>query len=288
MKSIIVTAADEAYMPLLQGLLSSLRQWDAPLADAIGVLDVGLSKESAAAIRSLGILVVSPDWDLAIDAHRRAASPHLRAFSARPYLPKYFPGYDVLLWIDADAWVQERQTISLFLKAARTGAMGVCLHIHQSYVHPLRSRAWRRSRLASYFGDDALVNFDSNPYVNSGAFSLRADAEHWALWQAWARAGFGACPDLVCDQTALNYALWTHSLPIHPLPALYNWCCHLALPSFNTDLGKWCEPHLPRRPIGLVHLTDNTKDLTFDVEHGGGLQPISLRFGGADALAPVW
>lgn len=53
MKRIIISAADETFRDPLIELLSSLHQWDEPLADAIGVLDVGLSAQSLAQIEPL-------------------------------------------------------------------------------------------------------------------------------------------------------------------------------------------------------------------------------------------
>jgi hypothetical protein len=112
-----------------------------------------------------------------------------------------------------------------------------------------------------YYGDEALSLLDTHSYYNSGGFSLVADAPHWSSWARHFKRGLEACPTLVTDQTALNYAIWKDDLPVHPLPALCNWCCHLAVPDVNIETSKLCEPHIPNRPIGLVHMTGGTKDL---------------------------
>lgn len=281
MRTIIVSAADERYYPLLEGLLSSLRQWDAPLADAIGVLDVGLSPESLAALRAEVAHVVSPEWDLPVDAERRLAAPHLRAFTAPPHLPDYFPGYDLYVWIDADAWVQERNVVEVLSQAAMGGHMAVCPEVHQSYVQTYEALAWRRDKLFRCFGESAVFRLESSAYVNSGVFALRGDAAHWRYWQESSRAAFAACPEVLSDQTTLNHALWTFELPIHPLPSLYNWCCHLAIPALDVAAGKWCEPHIPHQPIGIIHMVSTSRDLTFEVDRGGETRKVSLRFGGA-------
>jgi hypothetical protein len=54
--------------------------------------------------------------------------------------------------------------------------------------------------------------------------------------------GFGVVSTLAhgtqcCDQAALNYTVWTERLPVHPLPALCNWTCHLAIPAFLARNG---------------------------------------------------
>ena len=58
-----------------------------------------------------------------------------KALTARPFLPRYFPGFDLYFWIDADCWVQQGDAIALFLRAARTGALAAAPEIHRSMRH---------------------------------------------------------------------------------------------------------------------------------------------------------
>ena len=47
--------------------------------------------------------------------------------SRQAFFAQYFPGYDVYLWIDADAWVQDRQAVELFVQgAAKAPGIGDC------------------------------------------------------------------------------------------------------------------------------------------------------------------
>jgi lipopolysaccharide biosynthesis glycosyltransferase len=261
MKTIIVTAADENFASLFLGLIRSLHQWDEPLSDAIGVLDLGLSDDTLVTIQELVTHIVSPGWDLPTDLALHDSHPYLRAMASRPFLPKYFPGYDIYLWLDADTWVQEKYAVRWFFRAAKQGGLGIVPQVDRSYVHPVRAVNWRTQRLSMYYGDEALSLLATRSYYNSGGFSLLADAPHWTSWARYFKKGLEACPKLVTDQTALNYAIWKDDLPVHPLPALCNWCCHLAVPKLNTKTTKLCEPHIPNRPIGLVHLTAGSKDL---------------------------
>jgi hypothetical protein len=188
--------------------------------------------------------------------------------SARPFLPKYFPGYDIYLWLDADTWVQEKYAVKWFFQAAKHGRLGIVPQVDRSYAHPDRVLNWRAQRLFMYYGDEAVSLLARRPYYNSGGFSLLADAPHWNSWARYLKRGLEACPKLVTDQTALNYAIWKDDLSVHPLPALCNWCCHLAVPRVSIITRKLCEPHIPNRPIGLVHMTAGTKDsaLMWDLE----------------------
>ena len=85
--------------------------------------------------------------------------------------------------------MQQGDAISLFLRAARTGALAAAPEIHRSMRH--YHHAWTEfstingAAYAAAFGQetaDRLVRF---PLINAGVFALRADAPHWQGWAAW-------------------------------------------------------------------------------------------------------
>jgi hypothetical protein len=52
--------------------------------------------------------------------------PGFGAMLARPYLNECVPGYDIILWLDADLWVQEPDCIDMLVpEAARFGIAAV-------------------------------------------------------------------------------------------------------------------------------------------------------------------
>jgi len=53
--------------------------------------------------------------------------------TARPYLPKHFPGHAVYLWIDADAWVQDDTVLDIFVSGARRGMLAVVPEVDRGY-----------------------------------------------------------------------------------------------------------------------------------------------------------
>jgi len=286
MRTIIVTASDDTFMPLLRGLVNSLRQFENPLPlSDIGCLDVGLNAENRAWIYSEGIGIVEPKWDLPVDTALRERTPHLRSLTARPFLPAYFPGYDVYIWIDCDAWVQEQFVLEWLSHTSASGALGIVAELDRSYDKTLTA-SWRADRLRRYYDETAAQEIGARNYYNAGVFALRADAPHWTHWAESFEHGLRATDGtVVCDQTALNHAIWSRSLPVHPLPSICNWLCHLALPHFDIGSRKFCEPYFPHATIGIVHLAAYTKDLTFRLHNENGPSPaeISLRFQGPQA-----
>ena len=262
MKTIIVTAADQHFAPLLQNLLDSIGQWSRPPADAIGLLDLGLGAETLAAIENQVDGVVIPGWDLPVPQRLRNAQPHLRALTARPFLPEYFPGYDRYLWLDCDTWVQGADAIPRLIRSAVDGRIAIVAEDHLCYSRDQRFENWRKTSMRQAFGDTSAQRVGQHDYYNAGVFCLQHDAAHWTAWrQAFVQA-LERATDKVSDQTALNFAIWHHSLPTAVLPARYNWCCHLALPTAARGADgriSLCEPVSPEHPLEIIHLTGKTK-----------------------------
>jgi lipopolysaccharide biosynthesis glycosyltransferase len=281
MRTLIVTAANEVFMTQLRGLIASLRQWEPRPFTDLACFDLGFTPASRAWVTRHAAHVVAPEWDLPVAASLRAEKPDLRAFTVRPFLPRYFPGYEVYLWIDADAWVQERFALEWYFGVAAEGPLAIVPHVDRAYRHTPDLVAWRTNRLRAYFGQEAGSQALWNMYFNSGVFALSADAPHWALWAKWFKAGLAATKGtLVCDQTALNHALWMEQLPVSPLPALCNWLCHLAPPAFDVERGRFCEPLVPRNLIGILHLSADTKNYSVELRGDGAARKISLCFPG--------
>lgn len=262
MRVLIVTTTDETFMPWFRRLAHSLRAVDAFRIADFACLDLGLGQESRAVIAEYGAKIVVPEWDLPVDEELARSTPHLRALTARPFLPRYFPGYDIYLWLDSDAWVQARYAIDWLLAAAQQGALAAAPETDRSYSQPQGVWSWRFECLDAYYGNEAAQRLISASYLNAGVFALRGDAPHWKAWEHWFRSGLRAANGKkVSDQAALNHAIWADNLPVHPLPALCNWLCHLAMPTLNQGTGCYHEPHIPYRPIGIIHCAGDSKEL---------------------------
>ena len=87
--------------------------------------------------------------------------------------------------------------------------------------------------------------------------------------------------NLYTDQTALNYALWNERLAVSALPATCNWLCHLAAPLFDGKRERFCEPGIPGRPLGILHLAGNSKDQEVQVQGVTPQRTVHLRFPGS-------
>jgi hypothetical protein len=265
MKATIVTAADAKYYPLLLDLLASRDTAPAARALPVQVLDVGLEPAQRAALAARQVACVEPGWDVAApwapDLPR-----YFKSLYARPYLPKYFPGFDAYLWIDADAWIQDDGVLDWYLRAAARGKMAIVQEVDRGYwtlYKPPKLWGQNQKAFAWAYGLRAGYRYGRNPILNGGVWALASDAPHWRAWQAAldrALARRKAKPSIanmsfhMVEQTAQNYIVWAGRLPTTFLPATCNWFCGKGDPMIAADGVTIVEPHEPHHPIGIVHL----------------------------------
>jgi hypothetical protein len=287
-KLLIVSGADSAYFPLLRDTVLSVRA-QSPHA-AIGILDVGLDKDQREWLAARVAHLVQPPWD--IDFPGRTGTPEGRkAQFARPFLPRHFPGYEIYLWIDADAWLQDRRAIDLLAAAARGGRLAIVPEIDRAYRrHYKRPKlfgltlAWKNYRKA--FGWRVADRLGRNPIVNCGVFALRGDAPHWQVWGRIMERVAQRTRFFFVEQTALNYAIFAEHLPVDFLPAYCNWMPGDAAPAFDPERRRLVEPYSPHEVIGIMHLAGaDAKTHVFRLPGlDGGVVETSLRYSACRAL----
>jgi len=294
---IAVTAADAGYFELLRDLLLSLeaarpqtpeRPEGADLA--VGLFDLGLTAEQLAWLDGRVTRIVTPGWDLAVPPAVRAARPHARALTVRPFLPQHFPGYDTYLWIDADVWVQSWQGIELFRHAARLDPVAAAPHTDRAFPLHRRMVQRRHASFAAGYGKAEADLLCLENHLNAGVYAARAGSPLWALWAEVFQQGIDASNGAdINDQTALNYAWHRRGLSVHLLPANCNWTCHMAKPAWNPRTRQFCEPFLPFAPIALLHLCGLTRQRVYDLAGlDGQRHRMSLRYpGGQQAREAV-
>jgi hypothetical protein len=279
----LVSAADANYWPLLHDLVLSVRAGEVGRGLALSVLDVGLALEHRRRLAELGAAVVEPGWDFRLPWADRVPG-HQRALYARPFLPRYFPGHEIYLWVDSDAWVQDERVLRWFVEAARKGKLPIVPEIDRAYwTLYKRPRLWGQNQkmFAFCYGARAGYRLGRNPILNAGIWALAADAPHWAAWRrAIERAlqrrrvtlpGKGDLRLDLVEQTALNAVVFEDRLPATFLPAYCNWFAGKGEPMWDERGYRLVEPHAPHEPIGIVHLAGKgMKQRVFQLRTLGG------------------
>ena len=279
----VVSASSAEYFPLLKGLLASLGQLGRV---PIHVLDLGMTRDMLSELHDQGVATHIPDWDIrptrkkviSRHGHKIPLPDHYRAFTAQPFLPKYVPGYEVLLWIDADCWVQDASAVDLAIGTASDGTMAISLEASHCYPAPY----WRlKSHFREYvraFGWRRGLLLLKKITANVGVIALRTDAPHWRLWQH-ATAHAMRIPHARSQQMAMNYVVYIDGAPTAFLPASCNWQTWEATPQFDETTGLLVEPQPPYRPIGIIHNAQDDKNLVFSVKtRQGGVLRRTMRY----------
>ena len=285
---LVASGADRAYFPLLRDTVLSIRANRQNAA--IGVLDLGLDGEHRDWLSARVSHIVHPNWDL--EFPYRARMPEtFKAQVARPFLRRHFPGYEMYLWIDADAWVQNGRVIDLYISAAGRDKLAITPEIDRAYKrHYKRPKpfgwtlAWKNYREA--FGWRAADRLGRNPMVNCGVFALHRDASHWDVWARLLARVLQRTQFFFAEQVALNYAIFAEHLPVNFLPAYCNWMPGDAPPAFDVRRGLFVEPYAPYEVIGVMHLAGpEQKNHVFRLDRlDGGIVETSLRYSESRAL----
>lgn len=284
-KAILISAADQAYWPLLSGLLHSIDRRRRAAGTAVGILDLGLAAEPLDRLRRYGASVVRPDWDYDVSVFAAKPPRFYRAMTARPFLPRYFAGYDLYVWIDADCWVQDWGALKLLCDAAADWGFSIVPDMDRSYtpfLHDGRTFAdWARSCLVQCFGDTEGSRLTQYQLLNCGVFAATNDTPVWAAWQKTLAEVLARLkePFFFAEQCALNACIRTSELAVALLPARCNWLCSRSFPLVSAD-GKWLlEPYPPHERLGVIHLAAETKRGVWPlVDAHGRPQPRALTF----------
>src|SRR5690242_17778331 len=90
-RTIAITGGDAGYFDLIRDCIGSLRAVPEGRAVTLGVLDCGLTDEQRAWCGRQEAILVVPQWDFDFPS-RDKLKDGFKALTARPFLPRYFPG----------------------------------------------------------------------------------------------------------------------------------------------------------------------------------------------------
>lgn len=268
-RRLLVSGADAPFFGLLRGLFLSLQRLRLLEGADFGVLDGGLATGQRAWLAERGAIIVPAGWgfDFRLAGRFEREQPSLRVLVSRPRLPELFPGYDTILWLDADLWVQTADAVELHFRIAERGRLAAVMEMDRSYAELRAGRPyWDRVRqwTTAVAGAELADALERRPTINAGTLALRSDAPHWERWRRLVEDGYRRLrayghPVFLLDQLALNRLVHLDGLPFLPLPTRCNWLCHMALPSWDPASRTLRDPLPPHDRLGIVHVCDHTK-----------------------------
>ena len=269
-KNVIIALADEKYFELLNELINSIKRFNQSKDVAICILDAGLTGEQKLKLSEKVDGIKSAEWDIKVPSFKVMGKEWLKSQVSRAFLPKYFPGYEKYLWIDADAWVNNWETIELYFKASDKNKLAIATSADRSYGRVLRAEwifgSFARIKSQNYkhakssgFSEEISRKVALMPHLNIGVFCLNADAPHWDVWQKNLKKALSAGKIFGSEQVAMNITIYVDELDMEILPAYCNWTLINKL-KFDTLKNSFVEPYLPNHKIGIMHLAGKTSD----------------------------
>ena len=295
-ENVIVSLADSNYFELLNELIDSIKRFDESKDVAICILDAGLTEDQKLKLSQKVDDIKSAEWDIKVPAFKVKGKEWLKSQVSRAFLPKYFPGYEKYLWIDADAWVNKWEALDLYFKGSNANKLAISTSADRSYGRVLRadwligsiakvkSQNYKHAK-SSGFSETVARKIALMPHLNIGVFCLNADAPHWVVWQKNLKQALSSGKIFGSEQVAMNISIYVDDLEIEILPAYCNWTLIYRL-KFDTVNNTLVEPYLPNHEIGIIHLAGKTSDVVrFNKNHLSEIKTLegkiikkSLRF----------
>ena len=270
-KNVIISLADANYFLLLNEFIDSIKRFKESEQIAICILDAGLTDEQKKDLSNKVDSIKSADWDIEVPDSKVKGKEWLKSQVSRAFLPRYFPGYEKYLWIDADAWVNSWYPIELFLKGCENGKLSIASSADRAYGRVLRAE-WFLGSLAriksqnykhaksSGFSEKVSREVALKPHLNIGLFCLEESAPHWEIWQKNLKKALSSGKIWGSEQIAMNITIYSDNLDVEILPAYCNWTLIEAI-KFDKKQNTFVEPYLPNHEIGIIHLAGKNNDI---------------------------
>ena len=263
-KKIIISSADSKYFNLLSELIFSIKNNNLMEEYDFGVLDTGLSDTQVVSLKKLGALIKKAEWNVNVSDYKVRGRNHLSTQFARAFLPDYFIDYKVYIWLDADTWINHKDTFLFFEQGCLQNKLCITPQTDRAYgkfakvdwilgfPKKIRTINYKNiSKSVSYYLGRKYAMY---PTLNAGAFSINDTSKIWKCFQKNILTASKKGRIFGTDQVALALSVYEDNIPVEFLPAYTNWMCEFHLPLLDSKNSMFVEPYLPYHPIGLIHL----------------------------------
>jgi hypothetical protein len=257
----IVSAVDKDNYKCIKHLIRSIQRHSEGKAFSISILDLGCTLSQLNWLKKSVDSLIKPQPVLNVTDLQAINESGIGLF--KPFLPSYFPDYEIYIWMDAILWIQDWEAVSLYIKGALKGCLSITPEIHPAYSYFYNSRekmeSERHTAFQEAFGREAASKFFLFPMVDTHVFAMSRDHSGWRIWaeclqQALDKpAGFTFTYPGLIETVTLNFAIFTRQVSdVQLLPSWCNWKASNALPLFNEDTGDFVEPFSPHTKIGII------------------------------------
>ena len=264
---VFFTGCDARYFSLCIDLINSIKAANGALP-RMRILDLGLEARQLSQLKDSVEAVIEPSWELGQQPNYPS---WFRGMTSRPFLPTYAADAEIVVWIDADTWVQRWHPLEKLVNAAYDGALaiveeqfgqGFTVHAQSltgTNVHQYSTASLKANLRRCYeqcFGNEIANALSELPAFNSGVFALRANSPTWKIWRDMLSSGLRGGFHMLVEQQALSIAIRQGRVPVALQPQEANFVCVHELPWFDPIQRKFTLPKNKDVTLGIVHLTD--------------------------------
>lgn len=275
-KNLIINGCDSAFYSFMESSLDSLVRLGLDKNADIAILDLGLTHAQVATLTKRGFKVKKPKWSFAIAKENR--KEHQLGLVARTALREYFPGYEVYLWFDADAWAQTPEFFYELTEGARKYGAAVICENGSGYKKDFAYTKWWYGNMIAAYGLIKGIKIAVQPVINIGILALSASAPHWDSWIKYYKI-FIERRKKANNQHSFNAAIVLDKLPFYMAPARCNWITVLSDPIWNPKTKMLCEQNKLAIPLSVVHLAGPDKNKAYTLRQtSGGTFKTKLTF----------
>ena len=274
----IVSGGDSKYFQLLKELALSIREKPEGKNLNIVYLDGGLTNENIGYFKSLNIEVVDPCWCNPIAEKRAAGRNFLKINIAKMYLDLILPNKKIIIWIDADAWLQTFESINLFSIVAKKNKLAIVsqatrlegrnIQFKKIFTHrfvELRNILYKNARRAG-LATGLIEKMQGRPTLNAGAYSLHVNAPHWKRFRYWQNEILKKGRLFTSDQLTIGLTIYHDELSYEALPDI---CNYINPWRYDEENKLFVDYFAPYTPVSIVHLAGqdkNRNDAFYEVE----------------------
>ncbi len=262
-KKTFVTTADSNRLDLLYELIFSIRKYKELDDYKICILSTNLTDLEKDKLSKFVDEIVESVWKFNVPEYKIRNRHYLRSCTSIPFINEYFQNYDVYIWIDSDAWINDPACIELYYQSALNGAIGITPETDRAYGDlakvkwffgiPIKINSIYYKGVKRSFNKNLAKKMAMKQTLNAGVWSLHKNSEHWKLWQELIFQATKKGRLFTADQVSLGLMVYENNLKAEFLPAYCNWLCEVK-PMYDEEKNKFVEPYLPYHNIGIMHL----------------------------------
>ncbi len=260
----IISGGDSNYFELLKELYLSIKRLKLSSNYTFSILDGGLNENDKNYFLYEGVTVLDPGWPSEVAKLRAKNKLFLKVELAKAHLDKLFPDSKFLMWVDADAWLQndyalkimniiaKKNKLAIFAQASRTNTRDINYKKFIGNLFFLKNILYKHA-LKGGLNKDITNSLIARPTLNAGIFALSKNSTHWQrlrFWQSKLIKNY-RLRLFTLTQLALGIIIYYEKMDYEPLPAI---CNYMGPFRWSTQDNLFTHVYAPYDTVSIIHM----------------------------------